>query len=269
MVSSITPFQFKINNQVTASVLKTDDKSENTQNGKTQNVLKPTQDETFKHILSATDKNQSDPAKSNNKGTETGTQNKTENDVNVNGTGNIQAFAASTTQSSDHSQAQSVVRQTSNAISQAVNTNRSNFNVHLSPQDLGGITVKMVSKNGTMSIQIIADNPHTGQLLSSSIADLNSAIGQHGITVGKSEILNTGSNSSSNNNSNSNNSNFLSTGDFSGHRQQSGQQQTQQQPQQLKQSESAAAWNTQTQAADKQVKIVIPQVLARSYDMTA
>jgi hypothetical protein len=255
-VGSITPFQFEINNKNAVIEPKTDKRSEDMQNGEPQNGLKLTQEEAFKHVLTATDKNQGDEAKSYNRDTMTGTQDKAVNDMNVNGTGNVQAFSVSTIESPSHSQAQSIVRQSSNAIAQAVSTNLSNFKVHLCPEDLGGITIKMVSKNGTISIQIIADNPHTGQLLSSSIGDLNTAIGQHGITVGKSEILSTGSNS-----------NFFSTGDFSGHRQQTGQQQSQQQTQRFKQSESSSSWKMETQIVGEQVNQVIPQVLARSYDI--
>jgi hypothetical protein len=256
-VGSITPFQLKIIDKNTVVELKTDKKSEVLQNGKPQDVLNLTQDEAFKQVLVTADKNQGNAAKSNNQDTGANIQVKAANDMNVNGIGNVQTFSVSTIEGADHSQAQSIVRQTSNAVATAVSTNRSDFKVHLSPEDLGGITIKMVSKNGTISIQIIADNPHTGQILSGSIGDLNTAIGQHGITVGKSEILHTGSNSS------------FSAGDFSGQRQQTGQQQSQPKTQQYKQSESSLSWKPVMQIEKEQANRVMPQVLARSYDIMA
>jgi hypothetical protein len=256
MVHVLTPFQFKVSDRNAAAETKTDKKSGDIQTAAPQNGLKLTQDDAFKQVLGVTGKAQGDTANSDNSDPANITKSKTAGDMNVNAAGNVQAFTVNTVESPNQTQAQSLVHQTSNAVAQAVHSNLSNFKVHLSPEEMGGITIKMVSKNGTMSIQIIADNPRTGQLLSGSIGDLNTSIGQHGITVGKSEILSTGSNS-----------NFFSTGDFSGSKQQTGQQ-AEQQTGQYKHSEKSA-WKTGTAIADEQISLSIPQVSVRSYDFMA
>lgn len=89
--------------------------------------------------------------------------------------------------------ASGIVNQTAQAVEQAVKSGRKQMQVHLSPETLGGITIKMISQNGALSIQITADNPETGKLLAGNMNDLNSSIQQQGIHVDSTEIFHTSS----------------------------------------------------------------------------
>jgi flagellar hook-length control protein FliK len=257
MAGSITPFQLKIYDQNGNIDTKTEKQTDASQSGKSVDGLKLSHYEAFTPIQAVSENDQGNAVKTNNQNYDTVIQDKSINAVNVNAFSNVQAFTLNANDSSDNSQAKSIVKQTTNAIVDLASKNQSDFKLHLSPEDLGGITIKMVSRNGTISIQIIADNPRTGQLLSSSIGDLNSAISQHGIILGKSEILHTGNNTS------------FSTGDFSGQRQQTGQQQSQQHFEQYKQSESPKPWSPIMEDTELQANIIIPQSITVNYDNVA
>lgn len=82
-----------------------------------------------------------------------------------------------------------VARQISNSIEQAVRDGHSELRLHLSPEDLGGISVKIVSHAGALSLQITAENAHTGSLIAGSINDLSSALGDKGISLDRTEVL--------------------------------------------------------------------------------
>ena len=257
LVSSITPFQLKFNDKNEIVKTKAEKQADISQSGKLTDILKLSPDDPFYNVQAVYEKNQSNAVKTNSQNSDPAIQDTNKNATSVYGLNNVQAFTLNTTDNPDDLQAKSIVKQTTNAIVDSISKNQSDFKLHLSPEDLGGITIKMVSKNGAISIQIIADNPRTGQLLSGSIGDLNTAIGQHGITLGKSEILHTGYNTN------------FSTGDFSQQKQQTGQQQSQQQFKQYKQTERSNSWSPIMEGTDFQANIIIPQSVTAIYDNVA
>lgn len=78
--------------------------------------------------------------------------------------------------------------QVANAAKQAVDSGHSEIRLHLSPEDLGGINIKIVSQNGSLTLQITADNSSTGQLLQSSMHELTQSMQNQGLTLGKAEV---------------------------------------------------------------------------------
>lgn len=85
--------------------------------------------------------------------------------------------------------------QVANAAKQAVDSGYSEIRLHLSPEDLGGINIKIVSQNGSLTLQITADNSSTGQLLQSSMHELTQSMQNQGLTLGKSEVMYSSDNS--------------------------------------------------------------------------
>ena len=84
---------------------------------------------------------------------------------------------------------ESVARQLAGALNASADGGRSELRLHLSPADLGGINIRLVSQDGQVTLRITADNPHTGQLLASSLDDLNHAMGQNGVHMDRTEVF--------------------------------------------------------------------------------
>ncbi|MFT9055173.1 MAG: flagellar hook-length control protein FliK, partial [Ethanoligenens sp.] len=81
-----------------------------------------------------------------------------------------------------------VTTQVADAVKNAFANQRSELRVHLSPEDLGGITIKMVSQGGALTVSIVADNHHTCQMLATGLDHLKSAIQSSGVPVQKTEV---------------------------------------------------------------------------------
>ncbi len=81
-----------------------------------------------------------------------------------------------------------VASQVTDAVKQAVDNGRTEVKLHLSPEELGGISIRIVSQNGALTVQIAADNQHTGQLLASSMHELSQSMQSQGITMDKAEV---------------------------------------------------------------------------------
>lgn len=99
-----------------------------------------------------------------------------------------QSSAAGKTEFSLQADKANVSEQVASAVKQAVDTGRQEIRLHLSPEDLGGISIKIVSQDGTLSMQITADNAHTGQLISSGMHELSQSMQNHGLSLGKTEV---------------------------------------------------------------------------------
>lgn len=82
-----------------------------------------------------------------------------------------------------------IARQIGDACKTAADTGKSEIRIHLSPEELGGINIKIVSQNGALSVQISADSRHTGEMLAQSMGDLNRSMSDHGVGMNKVEIL--------------------------------------------------------------------------------
>ena len=85
-----------------------------------------------------------------------------------------------------------ITNQVADALKQAVDTGRTEVKLHLSPEDLGGISLKIISQGGVLSVQITADNQSTGQLLASNMHELSQKMQDSGITMNKAEVTYTG-----------------------------------------------------------------------------
>lgn len=85
-------------------------------------------------------------------------------------------------------QQQAVTAQVTDAVKDAYTAQRSELRVHLNPEDLGGITIKLVSQGGNLTVSIIADSHHTGQLLASGLDSLKSTLQNSGVPVQKTEV---------------------------------------------------------------------------------
>lgn len=100
-----------------------------------------------------------------------------------------QSSAVNKTAAVTQAEKSNVAAQVANAVKQAVDSGRHEIRLHLSPEDLGGINVKIVSQGGTLSLQITAESAHTGQLISSSMHELSQTIQNHGLSLGKTEVM--------------------------------------------------------------------------------
>lgn len=94
-----------------------------------------------------------------------------------------------TVESSHTSPYPSVASQMSEAVDKAATEGRSELRLHLSPESLGGISIKLVSQNGQMNVQITADNQQTGQLIASGMHELHQSLDQTGLNVVKTEVF--------------------------------------------------------------------------------
>lgn len=83
--------------------------------------------------------------------------------------------------------------QISDAVRQAADTGRTEVKIHLNPEELGPISIKIVSQNGVFSVQISADNRSTSQLIASSMHELTQSMQDRGITMDKAEVNYAGS----------------------------------------------------------------------------
>lgn len=83
--------------------------------------------------------------------------------------------------------------QISDAVRQAAGTGRTEVKIHLNPEELGPISIKIVSQNGVLSVEISADNRSTGQLIASSMHELTQSMQDRGITMDKAEVSYAGS----------------------------------------------------------------------------
>ncbi len=72
--------------------------------------------------------------------------------------------------------AQPVFQQVANAISENMKNGRQEFQVDLYPQSLGKVTVKLVSENGLLTVELAASNPKTQSLLLSNSSDIRSIL---------------------------------------------------------------------------------------------
>ena len=81
-----------------------------------------------------------------------------------------------------------IARQLSDACRSAADQGTSEIRVHLSPEDLGGINIRIVSQNGVLSLQISADSRHTGEMLQSNLTELNRSMSDNGVNMNKVEV---------------------------------------------------------------------------------
>lgn len=107
--------------------------------------------------------------------------------------GTSQSFEVNDAQSADQTIKAEVMNQISDAVKQASDNGRTEMKIHLSPEELGGISIKIVSQNGELTLQITADNQKTGQLLVSSMHELTESMQNQGITMSKAEVTYTNS----------------------------------------------------------------------------
>lgn len=85
-----------------------------------------------------------------------------------------------------------IVSGTSDAVKKALKSGRSELRLHLVPEDLGAVTIRMISQDGKLSLRITADNDSTGKMLASGMQDLSNSLKQQGVPVEKAEVLSTG-----------------------------------------------------------------------------
>lgn len=78
--------------------------------------------------------------------------------------------------------------QVADAVNNAVQNGRTEVRIHLNPENLGPISVRIVSQNGAISVQISADNEKTGQLIASSMHELSQSMQDKGLTMEKAEV---------------------------------------------------------------------------------
>lgn len=72
--------------------------------------------------------------------------------------------------------AQPVFHQVANAITENLKTGKQQFQVDLYPQSLGKVTVKLISENGLLTVELAASNPKTQSLLLSNSGDIRSIL---------------------------------------------------------------------------------------------
>ena len=65
----------------------------------------------------------------------------------------------------------------------------SRVRLHLSPPELGQLTIEMRMENNTLRIRFEAERPEVGQLLKNNSAALSNALGEQGITVEGYEVV--------------------------------------------------------------------------------
>jgi flagellar hook-length control protein FliK len=130
-------------------------------------------------------------SKDSNTGTDSGSKHSSDSGTSQSIFGTIQASAIDTKNTPVATQAEktAVANQVASAVKQADENGRSQISLHLSPEDLGGINIKIVSQGGTLSLQITADNSHTGQLIASGMHELTQAMHDAGISMNKADVL--------------------------------------------------------------------------------
>lgn len=94
-----------------------------------------------------------------------------------------------------HAQAVSPVQQTASAAAQAVRTGKTSLRLHLSPEGLGDVTVRLWGGADGVVMRITAENADTGRLLAGSVHDLTHCMRSEGVIVQKAEISYGGSGS--------------------------------------------------------------------------
>jgi len=116
---------------------------------------------------------------------------KTEVTSNVISIADFKTQMAASTQDIKHTKLDTVdiAQQLSQAVKTAADTGRSEIHLHLSPEELGGINVKIVSQDGVLSIQITADSRNTGEMLASNLGELSRSMQQNGVSMNKTEIF--------------------------------------------------------------------------------
>lgn len=105
-------------------------------------------------------------------------------------------------QNAANTEKSSVVSQTAQAVVKAAQSGKTQLSVHMTPENLGGITIKMVSQSGSLSVRIIADNSDTGRLIAGGLQDIKNAVAAQGVAVGKTEVVFSGGNFSGNSHQN-------------------------------------------------------------------
>lgn len=98
-------------------------------------------------------------------------------------------------QSAEQTARAEVMSQVSDAVKRAAENGRTEIRIRLSPEELGGISIKIVSQNGQLTLQITADNQKTGQLLASGMHELTQSLQDQGITMTKAEVTYSNANS--------------------------------------------------------------------------
>ena len=83
---------------------------------------------------------------------------------------------------------ENVAQQLAGALKNSADGGRSELRLHLSPADLGGINIRLVSQGGQVTLRITADNSNTGQMLASGLDDLNRAMSHSGVHMDRTEI---------------------------------------------------------------------------------
>lgn len=99
-----------------------------------------------------------------------------------------QPFEASDAENLRETVKAEVMNQVSDAVKKAAENGRTEMRIRLNPEELGGISIRIISQNGQLSIQITADNQKTGQLLASSMHELAESLQNQGITMDKAEV---------------------------------------------------------------------------------
>jgi flagellar hook-length control protein FliK len=136
-------------------------------------------------------KDSSGTSQSGGKDTDSGSKHSDDGSTSQSIFGAVQASAIDTkyTQIASQAQKTDVANQLAGAVKQASNDGNSQISLHLSPEDLGGINIKIVSQGGVLSLQITADNAHTGQLIASGMHELTQSMHDAGLTMDKANVL--------------------------------------------------------------------------------
>lgn len=136
-------------------------------------------------------KEASGTAQSGGKDTDSGSKHSDDGSASQSIFGVAQAGVIDTkyTQVASQAQKTDVANQLTGAVKQASDNGNSQISLHLSPEDLGGINIKIVSQGGVLSLQITADNAHTGQLIASGMHELTQSMHDAGLTMDKANVL--------------------------------------------------------------------------------
>lgn len=127
--------------------------------------------------------------------TDNGNEDTLNNNTDINDNFNIALTQQSRIESSDsvdQTLKADTANQVADAVKQAYDNGRSEIRLHLSPEDLGGINIRLISQGGVLTLRITADNQHTGQLLASGMHELTQSLQNLGITMDKAEVSYTG-----------------------------------------------------------------------------
>jgi len=78
---------------------------------------------------------------------------------------------------------QSLLDQTRQGIEASLQNGKTMLRIHLSPEDLGGIDLRVIAGPHGASVMIRADNPATGRMLEQNLSDLRTALQDAGVQL--------------------------------------------------------------------------------------